>query len=342
MFVIYLMGTLIDWRTTATISCGVPIVASLLTLLLPETPQYLLSKGRIKDAEKSLCWLRGWVKPSHVQEELDQLILHHEESNRINSLHRGKPKETKSSGVPTQEQNLLLNQVSEVGQESVFKRTMNNFLELFKPHTLRPLVLIIPYFISSNLTGITSIRPYMIHVFTEFKQAVDPKWETVLISISGVVGSILLIFTVRFVGKRRMSLIFTAVSAAMSLSLGTYAFFLTDKSPESWIPVIFFIVLDFSTTIIGQLPWMFVSEIFPFRTRGLATAVSSAILHVSIFCVNNIYLDMEKTIGLHGSFWAFSSVNFLILIYLYYALLETEGKTLHDIERHFQRGLFFK
>ena len=59
-----------------------------------------------------------------------------------------------------------------------------------------------------------------------------------------------------------------------------------------------------------------------------------------LFYTNNTYLDMEKTLGLHGSFWLFSAVNLLMVVYLYYTLLETEGKTLHQIERHFQQGLF--
>lgn len=34
---------------------------------------YTLGKGRVADAEKSLCWLRGWVKPDAVQYELSML-----------------------------------------------------------------------------------------------------------------------------------------------------------------------------------------------------------------------------------------------------------------------------
>lgn len=33
----------------------------------------LIGKGRIAEAEKSLCWLRGWVKPDAVQYELSMI-----------------------------------------------------------------------------------------------------------------------------------------------------------------------------------------------------------------------------------------------------------------------------
>lgn len=43
-------------------------------LQVPETPVWLLSRGREKDALKSLCYLRGWTKPEDVKEEFDELV----------------------------------------------------------------------------------------------------------------------------------------------------------------------------------------------------------------------------------------------------------------------------
>jgi hypothetical protein len=48
---------------------------------MPETPIWLLSRGRYEDAEKALCWLRGWVTPDVVREEFNQLVIY---SNTVN------------------------------------------------------------------------------------------------------------------------------------------------------------------------------------------------------------------------------------------------------------------
>lgn len=56
---------------------------------------WLLSKGRLKEAEKSLQWLRGWVSASEVQNELNELIRYSNASKLI--LKDKTPKETASN-----------------------------------------------------------------------------------------------------------------------------------------------------------------------------------------------------------------------------------------------------
>lgn len=49
--------------------------------LIPETPRWYISKGKIKEARKSLQWLRG--KTADISEELDSIQKMHIESERI-------------------------------------------------------------------------------------------------------------------------------------------------------------------------------------------------------------------------------------------------------------------
>jgi hypothetical protein len=50
---------------------------------VPEAPIWLISKGRNEDAELALCWLRGWVEPSAVKQELTDLIRYHQETKLL-------------------------------------------------------------------------------------------------------------------------------------------------------------------------------------------------------------------------------------------------------------------
>jgi len=57
----------------------VPFLFLLAVFFVPESPRYLLMKGRREDASKSLCWLRGTKSAQDVESEL--LLV------RCNTLH---------------------------------------------------------------------------------------------------------------------------------------------------------------------------------------------------------------------------------------------------------------
>lgn len=49
----------------------------------------MVSKGKNKQAEKALCWLRGWVEPKTIQTEYLELIHYNEVSGINNDSTRG-------------------------------------------------------------------------------------------------------------------------------------------------------------------------------------------------------------------------------------------------------------
>lgn len=57
-FLVHFLNTLTDWRTVGLICLCVPILTVIALLFVPETPLFLIGKGRIEQAERALAWLR--------------------------------------------------------------------------------------------------------------------------------------------------------------------------------------------------------------------------------------------------------------------------------------------
>jgi len=78
IFVSYLVGTFVSWHWLALITAFVPIILTILVLFVPESPRYLLSKGKSKQAREALRWLRGAESTHQIEDEI----------NTVSSLNR--------------------------------------------------------------------------------------------------------------------------------------------------------------------------------------------------------------------------------------------------------------
>jgi len=107
-------------------------------LQIPESPVWLVSKGKNEKAKKALCWLRGWEEPEIVKTEHLELIRYNEISG------------TRSRTADINHSNLL------------------SKLAAFKdPSVYRPFILIMFYFLVSDIVSSVPWRPYTSKIMTE-------------------------------------------------------------------------------------------------------------------------------------------------------------------------------
>jgi hypothetical protein len=116
------------------------------------------------------------VKPADVKEEFSQLVRYHEETKRkasTRTLHEAEQQEADTL--------LEWSQHQTNGKVPAAPRwkCLRTARDLLRPPTLRPLSLVIPFFFFVHWSGMTAIRPYMVHVFEGFRVPIDPKWATV-------------------------------------------------------------------------------------------------------------------------------------------------------------------
>ena len=71
----YIMGALFTWRILTYANMLFPIGLLAGMYLVPESPVYLLGKGKKKNAGKALMWLRGADNFEHIENELQQVMV---------------------------------------------------------------------------------------------------------------------------------------------------------------------------------------------------------------------------------------------------------------------------
>ncbi|KAJ2947822.1 hypothetical protein O0L34_g9610 [Tuta absoluta] len=79
ILICYSAGKYLDWSQLAYLGAAIPIPFFLLMLIIPETPQWYIARGRTEEARKSLQWLRG--KHTKIDNEMRDIALNDAETD---------------------------------------------------------------------------------------------------------------------------------------------------------------------------------------------------------------------------------------------------------------------
>ncbi|XP_013139503.1 PREDICTED: facilitated trehalose transporter Tret1-like isoform X1 [Papilio polytes] len=326
VFVMYFLGTVVDWRRAALISLVVPVSSMAFVFLVPETPVWLLSRGREKDALKSLCYLRGWTKPEDVKEEFDELV---EYSKKLQKC-------------------VICDKIDDVTKScehykmNSFKRSIYKFrYVMLGKETMRPLVLVMMYFLFYVMSGLAPIRPNMVNICGALGMAQDGKVVVLMVGVITFLTALVVVMLIKVVGKRKLAIsamfgtaIFCAALSVYSrknLADSVYSYDTnTFPTEKSYVPLVLFYMVATFTGL--AVPWVLLGEVFPFRSRASAQGIAAASNYIFSFLAAKTFIDLEINLKLWGTFATYSGFGFLGTIYLYFYLPETEGKTLQEIE----------
>jgi MFS family permease len=81
----------------------------------------------------------------------------------------------------------------------------------------------------------------------------------------------------------------------------------------------------------GPLPWLYIGEIFPNRIREIGVATGAASQWLFNFVMSQITPHAIANIGWR-TFLMFAIFNYAIIVYSYFVLKETTGKSLEEME----------
>ena len=293
----------VDWRISIGAAAVPALVMLVLQLRLPESPRWLVKKGRRDEAEEVLERVRP--ESYDISRELGEIL-----------------------------------EVEERKQET--KRSHRGWSGLRQPWVRPALVVGCGIAAFTQLSGIEMIIYYAPTILTDNGFSTTAALRvSVALGVTYLVMMIVGLVIVDKVGRRRLTLVMVPGAAISLFVLG--AFFVTDNAGTQSVPFIVTCLIVFMFFNAGGLQlmgWLTGSEIYPLAVRGAGTSVQSATLWGTNLLITLTLLTMIDLFGVGQVFWIYGLFNVAAWVFVWRLLPELTGHSLEDIEQHLQDGEF--
>ncbi|XP_045613415.1 facilitated trehalose transporter Tret1-2 homolog [Procambarus clarkii] len=295
MLLVYVMARFLDWQNT-TLVCGLLIFpVSVAVLFVPESPYWLLKKGKEKIALRALMQLRA---PEHdVDAELSTI---------------------RDSLV----------------QQAQHGSFLQQFRSLKEPGNYRPVVLVTVIFILRELGGAMVIFMYSVFFFVNAGVSIDPFTCSVLVGICRLLFTLISASIIDRLGRRPL-LITSSIICGLALFVTGGVLYSDDQGvgwvPLTAVMVY---VASFGLGA-GPVPWILLGELLPTPVRSLGASIVTSIFVMSLFLVTQVFPELTVVMGLRNAVLVFGAFEILLALVVFLFLPETRGRTLEELQNAF-------
>lgn len=154
--------------------------------------------------------------------------------------------------------------------------------ELKRKQTIKPFIIIFTLFFLAQFTGVLSMRPFLVQVLKAYNSPIEPDRAAAIMSLLDNLANVTFMCLVRFTGKRRIYLTMLTGVFSCALIVTIYGFmylpsgyisfnqshetFQVENANLTYVPLVSLLLWSFFSFcgFIG-MPWMFLSELFPFK-----------------------------------------------------------------------------
>ncbi|XP_045455818.1 facilitated trehalose transporter Tret1-like [Melitaea cinxia] len=296
---LYIIGDLLSYNHILWICLTIPTVHVVAFLFMPDSPSFLVKKGKIEAACSALAWLKCTTEnDSKVREELEVIT-----------------KEQKND------------------ESSKF-----SLKEIFVDKTLRRAYQIaLVVVLAREVCGAVPVLNFAGDIFNLASKdtglVLTPNQQAMLLGAVQVVGSVLASSVVEKSGRKPLLFLTSLVSGISMCVLGTW-FLLRDFniSAPSWLPLLTLCVCIFCDSS-GLQPISIVlsGEIFSFKYRGTVMATTMLCASMMDFLQLLFFKPLADAVGIQVSFYFFGIVCLLMAVYVIIIIPETKARCLEDI-----------
>ncbi len=213
-----------------------------------------------------------------------------------------------------------------------------NLSELFTTGYFRPLLIAVVLMAGSQFCGINAIIYYSSKIFESAGLVKNAAFtSTVWIGLVNLLFTFVAIAFVDNAGRRPLLLIGTAVQT-LALTLVSWMF----HTQQNGLPLLV-CIMAFTAAFamaMGPIPWIMCSEIFPNKVRARAMSIATFTIWSSCYVVAQTFpmLNDSRAIGPVITFCMYGVVSLLTFAFVLFAVTETKGRTLEEIESSWKSG----
>ncbi len=252
---------------------------------------------------------------------------------------RGREKEALAVLARVDGENYALQEIGEI--RNSLREETGTWNELFQPGLRMALLVGILLAIFNNYTGWSGIYSYFPSIFKQagYLDNKDANFQNLLaFSFMGVMTLIACFCVDRF-GRRPLWLI----GALLMIAANCFVAVLFQYNVTGF-PILLGVCLMAipHSFALGPLPWLMMSELYPTRNRARAVAITTTVLWVMSFFPVWLFPFFDR-ISRHyfgtvsGVFGLYAALSALALLFGWYLLPETKGRTLEEIAASWKR-----
>jgi MFS family permease len=222
-------------------------------------------------------------------------------------------------------------------QANLSGKKKSKWRQLRKPILYKPLGIMITFFAFQQFSGIFVIMVYAAKFSTEAGVAINPFLCTVFIGLTRVVTTLVMGFISDKFGRKPPAY-FSGFGMAMCMfGLSVCAKYPTKGTSLDWMPMFLIIAFMVSCTLgFLTLPFAMIAEMFPQKLRGFAAGLTIFAAYSMSFVTIKLYPGMVEHLGNICVFAMYGCVSLCGILFVYFILPETKGKSLEEIEDYFR------
>ncbi len=288
-----------SWRLMFLVGFVPALVLLIGMFFLPEPPRWLISKGRWEEGKKILEKIEDPDKIAQTMSDLQADIR------------------------------LSAQQTSAAS-------------EILKPWLRAPLIITIGIFFFQQFSGVNTIIYYSPIIFkmAGIVSNTDSILPAIVIGTVNVLACFLSVLLLDRVGRRKLYRIGICGMIPSLAMLGACFYFKEqlDASLPVFAVISIMCYIIFIAISLAPLGWLLISEVFPLNVRGIGMSIGSLAHWGFNAIIAFTFLKLVNTLGVDFTFWCYSIVCLLGLVWGNYYIPETKGRSLEEIEHHWRSG----